>query len=37
MYYTLTVTCGNDLIGMYTISKNVNLEKKELLHIFIRH
>jgi hypothetical protein len=26
MYCTHTVTCGQDLIGMYTVSKNVNLD-----------
>jgi hypothetical protein len=35
MYYTLTVTCGQDLIGLYTISKNVNLDYY-VSHFFVQ-
>lgn len=35
MYYTMTVTCGQDLIGMYTISKNVNLDYY-VSHFFVQ-
>ena len=35
MYMTLTVTCGQDLIGMYTISKNVNLDYY-VSHFFVQ-
>ena len=35
MYYTFTVTCGHDLIGMYTISKNVNLDYY-ISHFFVQ-
>lgn len=34
-YVTFTVTCGNDLIGMYTLSKNVNLDYY-VSHFFVQ-
>lgn len=35
MYQTFTVTCGSDLIGLYTVSKNVNLDYY-VSHFFVQ-